>query len=436
MKIKYLLPIVSTMIASGISAFAGDSTKNRLVVHEWGTFTSVQGGEGELLNWTPLETPDLPKFVYDWKHPAPGRKAIGPNAFLTKSGFVTLQRMETPVLYFYTDKEQTMDLTVRFPSGMITEWFPEAQQMGPSVAATNPAVTPKGIQASDTFSRESMIRWRDLQLIPMKGHDQLKSRLPLDPSGNRYLAARETDSAYLRSATLAAGDQPFEYEKFLFYRGAGSFATPLRVSMKSDDAVTLVNNGKENIAALFVLRIKSQHGHFEVVRGLKPGEPTDIQIDRQGGDLPLEKLSNRLAGEMAQALTAAGLYSREAKAMVNTWKDSWFQEDGIRVLYLLPRAWTDQTLPMTMNPTPAELVRIMVGRAEVLTPEMEVTLAGLLDKAKQGDAGAEQQTRIVLRALGRFAEPAFYRAFAKVRPTEATEQRKLLALLTDVRKTQ
>jgi hypothetical protein len=433
MKIKYLLPIVSTMIASGISAFAGDSSKNRLVVHEWGTFTSVQGGEGELLDWKPLETPELPKFVYDWKQPAPGRRPIGPNAYLTKSVLVTLQRMETPVLYFYTDKEQTIDLTVRFPSGMITEWFPQAQQMGPSVATTNPAVTPKDMQPSDTFSRESMIRWRDLQLIPMKGHDKLKSQLPLDPSGNRYLAARETDSAYLRSATLSAGSTPFDYEKFLFYRGAGSFATPLRASMKSDDAVTLVNNGKEDIAALFVLRIKNEHGSFEVVRGLKPGEPMNIQVNRPRGDLPLEKLSNRLAGEMATALTQAGLYPREAKAMVNTWKDSWFQEDGVRVLYLLPRVWTDQTLPLTMNPKPAALVRIMVGRAEVLTPEMETTLAGLLEKAKQGDANAEQQTRTMLRALGRFAEPAFYRAFAKVRPEDATAQRKLLAILTDAR---
>jgi len=47
---------------------------------------------------------------------------------------------------------------------------------------------------------------------------------------------------------------------------------------------------------------------------------------------------------MAAALVSEGLYQREAQAMVNTWRDSWFEEDGLRVLYTLPREWTDRTL--------------------------------------------------------------------------------------------
>src|ERR1051326_7500271 len=39
--------------------------RGRLVAHEWGTFTSVQGGDGVLLDWRPLETSRLPGFVYD-----------------------------------------------------------------------------------------------------------------------------------------------------------------------------------------------------------------------------------------------------------------------------------------------------------------------------------------------------------------------------------
>src|SRR5579859_1443525 len=155
------------LIALSLSAFAvnavlaGDSKGDRIVVHEWGTFTSVQGSTGELLGWKPLETPELPNFVYDLKRPAPGRRALGPNSpfgpggLLTKGGFVTLQRMETPVIYFYTDKEQSVDISVKFPSGFITEWFPQAQQMGPSMKLTNPAVAPRSISGGDTFSQES-----------------------------------------------------------------------------------------------------------------------------------------------------------------------------------------------------------------------------------------------------------------------------------------
>ena len=36
-----------------------------LVVHEWGTFTSVSGSDGVSLEWRPLSGPsDLPSFVY------------------------------------------------------------------------------------------------------------------------------------------------------------------------------------------------------------------------------------------------------------------------------------------------------------------------------------------------------------------------------------
>src|SRR2546422_8767777 len=38
---------------------------NRLVVHEWGTFTSIAGKDGVALEWRPLNgSTDLPKFVY------------------------------------------------------------------------------------------------------------------------------------------------------------------------------------------------------------------------------------------------------------------------------------------------------------------------------------------------------------------------------------
>src|SRR5438067_10505692 len=36
-----------------------------LVVHEWGTFTSIAGKDGVALEWRPLNgASDLPKFVY------------------------------------------------------------------------------------------------------------------------------------------------------------------------------------------------------------------------------------------------------------------------------------------------------------------------------------------------------------------------------------
>jgi hypothetical protein len=92
--------------------------------------------------------------------------------------------------------------------------------------------------------------------------------------------------------------------------------------------------------------------------------------------------------------------------MVNTWNDSWFAEEGDRVLYILPRTWTDETLPLTLNPKPTNLVRVMVGRAEILTPKTEKVLSDALVKAAQGGADERKAAVRELKSLGRFAEPA------------------------------
>jgi len=34
--------------------------------------------------------------------------------------------METPVLYFYDSREETVSVNVRFAKGVITEWYPQA----------------------------------------------------------------------------------------------------------------------------------------------------------------------------------------------------------------------------------------------------------------------------------------------------------------------
>src|SRR5438876_8995511 len=102
------------LLGFGALALLGGMTRGReggFVAHEWGTFTSVQGGDGVLLDWRPLETSRLPKFVYDWKHPGLKRQSAGGGAPFTKTVLMTLQRMETPVIYFYAEEKQSVDVT-------------------------------------------------------------------------------------------------------------------------------------------------------------------------------------------------------------------------------------------------------------------------------------------------------------------------------------
>ena len=53
--------------------------------------------------------------------------------------------------------------------------------------------------------------------------------------------------------------------------------------------------------------------------------------------------------------------------MVETWRDSWFEE-GSRLIYIVPRGFVDQVLPLTIDPVPIKTVRVFVGRLEIVTP--------------------------------------------------------------------
>jgi hypothetical protein len=65
-----------------------------------------------------------------------------------------------------------------------------------------------------------------------------------------------------------------------------------------------------------------------------------------------------------KALITQGLFADEAEAMLNTWKTSYFQKPGLRVFYIVPRAWTDYFLPLDLS-VPARVNRVIVGRIDL-----------------------------------------------------------------------
>src|ERR1043166_8481399 len=66
------------------------------------------------------------RSVFTGKTPGSTPPGGGGLLALGKGGMVTLQRMETPVIYFYADERQMLDVQVDFPQGQITEWYPQA----------------------------------------------------------------------------------------------------------------------------------------------------------------------------------------------------------------------------------------------------------------------------------------------------------------------
>jgi hypothetical protein len=364
------------------------------VAHEWGTFTSVQGADGVQLEWNPFITSELPTFVYD----AYKQNNAPPRVSWIKSTLRTLQRMETPVIYFYADGERTVDVSVRFPQGNVTEWYPQIRALPP--AKTN------GV--SRGAPRE--IHWDRVRVLPPPVIATADKPLPFDKSGSHYYAARETD-ANLLSVTPRAGERE-EIEKFLFYRGVGDFRAPLIASLKDDgDTVEMRNNSAEPLRNLFTYTVRNGQGKFLYVESLLSGETKTVRLADAKQTLPLSDLRREIAKEMQVALMKEGLYDREASAMVKTWDDSWFAETGLRVLYTLSREWTDRTLPLTLNPAPKSLARVMVGRAELIPPGIERQLADHITRYSAADPASRPYIVEATRRLdlGRFAQPAFLR---------------------------
>jgi hypothetical protein len=63
--------------------------------------------------------------------------------------------------------------------------------------------------------------------------------------------------------------------------------------------------------------------------------------------------------------------------MVETWRDSWFEE-GSRLIYIVPAGAIDAMLPLQVDPAPSQTARVFVGRIELVTAETKAPGGGSL----------------------------------------------------------
>jgi hypothetical protein len=211
-------------------------------------------------------------------------------------------------------------------------------------------------------------------------------------------------SRRVASLPLAVGS---EHERFIFYRGLGAFRLPLTIDVDANGLINLYNPSGDPSPAVFLLRVHAGGGAI-VPLGPLPGggRITGVPMPVGGKEHDLSVYVADAQTQIAQALAGTGLYPDEARAMVETWSRSYFQSFGLRILYVVPRAWTDSLLPLTIDPAPRELVRTLVGRVEVLAPSEESDLRARVAAA----AGIGALPTGLIQELGRLAEPKLRRA--------------------------
>jgi len=374
---------------------------NAFIVHEWGTFTGAQGSNGAYLVGLHHEEEPLPDFVY-------GRASVALNSQKAIEGLPEPcnQKMETPVLYFHTQKAQDVTVEVEFPLGVISQWFPYAMSTTPplDVFATNLGA---GMQQK-TLSGGSL-SWTVLVDPTLD-----TKKAPPAPPGSVWSPARETSAAPVRFLGVSDNGQKIdETEHFLFYRGLGKFTLPVTVTSQPGGALAIANGAQETVAAAVILRAGADGKMGVAVLGaLQAGKTLETTLP--AATLAADTGVATAKAGLVAALVGAGLYSDEAQAMVDTWQKAWFATPGTRVLYLLPQSWTEGLLPLAVTPAPTQLVRVLVGRIELLTPEDEQAAVDTILAAK-----AVKGYGLVQSAFPHLLEPRLRRACELVGDVEA-----------------
>jgi hypothetical protein len=164
--------------------------------------------------------------------------------------------------------------------------------------------------------------------------------------------------------------------------------------------VTLRNSGKLPLARVIIFENRDGKIRLQTLEDFSGTATVDRLSPDTSPDTAIEQLR--------QALVGAGLYEKEANAMIKTWRNSWF-EPGMRVFYILPRSTIDEVLPMQIDPRPDELVRVLVGRTEVITPEMEKSVKKEVSRLNDASPQVRADAAVTIRKYGRFYEPILKR---------------------------
>ena len=345
------------------------------VVHEWGTFTTLAGSNGGLLSGLFIEEEALPSFVqqnagYSF-NPDPKNKGVG----LQWCGGVTL-KMETPVIYFYSDVARSATVRVDWPGGTISQWYP-ARSTGDVLTAGADEFTPLDFGAK--------------RVNGFIGYNvNIGNGLILDTAGltkpgetHTWQAPRATDANIIHN-----GSDNTQVEKFLFYRGIGSASfvdgstpgvdgpAPYAIeTVFHGDTLAITNHVDHGISYAIVFeRIPStETPTTDTVNrvwwsgAIASGGQVNCKAPTYGEGLSWADGQIQLRDN----LIAAGLYKKEADAMLDTWRHSYFGTPGLRVFWIVPPTSLEKTLPLKVSPQPDEIHRVMVARSEVLTPAFE-----------------------------------------------------------------
>jgi hypothetical protein len=229
-----------------------------------------------------------------------------------------------------------------FSQGLITEWYPHASRVQPSGVVRDTRLS--------QLHADGNVMWSDVLVSP-----NLSGEFSREDAANRYYTARETSSTPLRVQTNAGEQQ----EKFLFYRGVSAGSLPISAEQTADGKVLVKSLKQSKIPAVIRFERRGDRVGYRFAGALT--DETVLDPPAMSGSV------GALCSDLEGILVDQGLYPDEAHAMVETWRDAWFEE-GSRLIYIVPPGFVDDIVPLTVRPAAGQMVRVFVGRLEIVTP--------------------------------------------------------------------
>ena len=363
------------------SAGAGD----KWTIHEWGTFTSLENESGDALGGINTDDEPVPQFVHRLNYglllpPTEIPASFGKGIPICHPD--VNMRLETPVIYFHPPASHTgiqkINVTVGFRGGWLTEFYPDAEASAPGFAqnriGSTVAYSSTGPLGSISRLTKSELKWNDLSV----GGDWSFT----NTTEHVWTSPRAVQAAPVQTASA-------ESEKFLFYRGIAHIDAPLRVARDANTGELLFRSQLEDlpgnqplpIRAMWLVDIQPTGKlAFRVLPSISLDHNSKKILSHTRPDFDSSDYSpgnlEKLEASLRAALVDDGLFTDEAQALLNTWELSYFKSPGVRVFFLVPRAWTDSVLPLQIS-QPAEINRVMVGRIELVTPAQRNNLREL-----------------------------------------------------------
>ena len=420
-----LLGLACAVVAVAKEPATVGAAADPLIVHEWGTFTSIQGADGIVLEGVGHEEEPLPAFVYSRaKVRECPLRAYGYKGLEVEAEHVT-QKMETPVLYFHTKTPRHVRVRVDFERGLISQWYPVTDLLGPAEGARDAG--PLDLSKID----RSFLEW-DVDLLPREG--PAPAEIPAVVAGEPWTLARQVDAAWVRTVPRKGPERmgPTEAEHYLFYRGLGTFTLPMKATFAEGGGLSFENGSAHGVAEVFAIEVREggREGRYGFANDVRPGS---VAHDLLKG-LPFVAWPERgvwgLKDEVEKILVGHGMARDEARAMVATWSRSWFSSEGTRILYVVPRPLVDALLPLRIDPKPDAIERVLLGRIECIPPAVQAEVEKALVDRVAGYAPARDAAEARLARLGRFLEPHLRRVVATAKDPAAAKAAAVLLSAT------